>query len=182
MLVSPEYRIKTTALAEETLDQLREVRAHFSGEQQLAMLDTVSNHIRAEWIDLDIDATMGTMSPHPRARVFGASGARPGLDGYQAIRENYLRQFKHGQNGGGIEIQRILIDEDAIFLQGNIVHTLAVAASGWPALADAPVEAGRTAIVRKSAALVLPFEEGKVAAEFCYYNDAYTAADIDYLD
>ena len=30
--------------------------------------------------------------------------------------------------------------------------------------------------------LILPFEDGKIAGEFCYFDGAYAPADVVYLD
>jgi hypothetical protein len=180
VIFNPPYRIRSLALAQETIDQFEGVRARFTEKIHLQMLDVVVNHIRAEWLDLDIDATMGTMGPNPQARVFGA-GSRAGLVGYDAIRANYLRQFSFGTNGGGLELERLVIDSEAVIAQGTLVQLGAVVAGAWPEIA-AVLDPARTSLVRKHAVLILPFEDGKIAGEFCYFDGTYTPADVVYLD
>jgi hypothetical protein len=180
VIFNPPHRIRSLALAQETIDQFESVRAQFTEKIHLQMLDVVVNHIRAEWLDLDIDATMGTMGPNPQARVFGA-GSRAGLVGYDAIRANYLRQFGFGRNGGGLELERLVIDSEVVIAQGALVQLGAVVADTWPEI-RAAIDPARISLVRKHAMLVLPFEDGKIAGEYCYFDGAYTPADVVYLD
>ena len=180
MIITPRYRMRSLRLAEETSDQLKAVRPQFSDERQLRMLDVVLEHIRAEWLDLDIEKTMATMAPNPKALVFGA-GKRDGLDGYEAIRRNYEHQFTFGINGGGMEFERIVMDGESFVMQGNIVQMGCVVADAWPEMQEI-IDPDRVSLVRKHAMLLLPFEDGKIAGEFCYFDGGYTAEDIVYMD
>jgi hypothetical protein len=180
VIITPRYRMRSLKLAEETIDQLEAVRPQFHDERQREMLDVVLEHIRYEWLDLDIDGTMATMAPNPQALVYGA-GKRDGLNGYDAIRRSYERQFTFGTNGGGMEFERIVMDGESFVMQGNIVQIGPVVADAWPEM-QAIIDPNRVSLVRKHAMLLLPFEDRKIAGEFCYFDGGYTAEDVVYVD
>lgn len=179
MIIDPPYRIQSLNLTDETIEQYKRVRQLLDRQVQIDMLDLLIVHTRAEWIDFDIDAAMATFTPSPQIWRFGA-GPRPGLIGYDAVRDNYLRQSKCGANGGGMEFDRLVIDGEAIVAEGTIVQTGEVAATAWPEI-NAVLDRDRTSLVRKRAVLIVPFEEGLIAGEYIYLEGPYTADDVVYV-
>ena len=173
----------------EALDQ----RKHFALVRRLtegieipnrrAMVDLYLEHTRAELIDCEIDALMATLAPEPEYIFLGmGEHAPPALRGVADVRAFYLTSFRGGANQGALnEIDRVVVTDDVLILEGVNTSSGARLASMYPEVADF-IDTSRTCVVRKRLAAILPFSEGRIAGERLYFDGFYRPEEVQYFD
>jgi hypothetical protein len=85
-----------------------------------AFVELVLRHIESE-VAGDLDTTMATLSDDPDYRVWGVTD-HGGPRGRAAVREMYDRQVRIGKNRLEFEVERVLVDDDAVVTEGIFRH------------------------------------------------------------
>jgi hypothetical protein len=177
MILTPTHRMRSLELAQEMIDQLEVARSRLAVPKHRDMLDVVMRHIRCESIVLDLEGTMATMVPEPVFRFYGV-GARPPIVGNDAVRRLYEGMFSFGRNLGGVEIERLFVDDDAVLIEGLAVFPAAFALIRFPDL-GAEIEPDRVALVKRRTITIMPFVDMKMTGEEFYVDGEHQVVYLD---
>jgi hypothetical protein len=99
---------------------LSERAASESDPTRRAFVELVLRHIESE-VGGDLDTTMATLSDDPDYRVWGVTD-HDGPRGRAAVRAMYDRQLTIGKNRLDFEVERVLVDDDAVVTEGTFRH------------------------------------------------------------
>jgi hypothetical protein len=159
------------------LDAVRRRLADEDHPERAAMLQTYLHHLEAEFRG-DVDEAMHTLVALPRFRFW--CGFRnpdaPLVLARQAIRDNYTRAFAGGFPPVHIDVERFIVSEDGLVLQGEqhaIVPGEQLAALGLAVSADAE----HYCVTRF--ALLVEFRDGVMVGEDHYWPLPHTVMQIE---
>ena len=142
---------------------------------QQAMVEMWERHMTAEFKDKDIDATMATMSPDP---FVNHVPVMTGAVGYSEVRRFYNTYFipHHPPDTTFVRVART-VGEDRLAdeLIHKFTHTIEMP---WILPTVAPTHKR----VEIAVIVVVQFNEGKVAGERIYWDQASVLAQIGLLD
>lgn len=102
-----------------TVRPLDEFIAKTTDPKHLAILENYKAHLLAE-IAGDVDAIMATQAPEPQYHFYGAGLGDTGPKGQQEVRAFYQNIFDQGYNKLRYDTDRFVVQEHALFHEGNM--------------------------------------------------------------
>lgn len=104
---------------EHTLKPIDERIAATSNPRHLALLRNFREHLLAE-IAADVEAIMKTQCPEPQYHFYGSGRGDTGPKGQAQVRAFYQNIFDSGYNKLRHVIDRFIIDDRSLFLEGDM--------------------------------------------------------------
>jgi hypothetical protein len=159
------------------LDAVRRRLADEADPRHAAMLRTYLHHLEAEFRG-DVDEAMHTLVALPRFRFW--CGFRnpdaPLVLARATIRENYTRAFAGGFPPVHIDVERFIVSEDGLVLQGE-QHAIVPGAQLAALALDVSSEADHYCVTRF--ALLVEFRDGLMVGEDHYWPLPHTIVEIE---
>jgi len=164
------------------LGRLRAERQRVDDPERVAVLDVLLTHLEAELVTLDLEATVSTLVADPVYRFYGVGGAMPDINGLDAVRDLYRRQFAGGaRQTAGMTPDHVFVSADGVMLEGELrmrgEHVIAT----FPELVR-DVDVSRPFCLVKRCVSILPVRDGKMTGERFYFDGPYRPEDVRYLD
>jgi hypothetical protein len=159
------------------LDSVRRRLATEDDPQHVAMLRTYLHHLEAEFRG-DVDEAMHTLVALPRFRFWGGFRDPDGplVLSRDVIRDNYTRAFAAGFPPVHIDVERFIVSDDGLVLQGEqhaIVSGEQLAALGL----DVAQAADHYCVTRF--ALLVEFCDGLMVGEDHYWPLPHTVIEVE---
>lgn len=158
------------------IEQVAEYGRRMRSARRRRLVDLVVEHMHAELIDYDLERTMATMVDEP-AHIFYGTNRIANVIGARAVREYYERSFTFGPNRAATDHYRVVVGDDCVAMDGVVLYSAQSMVQRMPSLADAIAQVGRAVFV-KHLCVVLPIEDGRIAAELHYFDNDFSAADL----
>ncbi|MET0661101.1 MAG: hypothetical protein ABW110_23430 [Steroidobacteraceae bacterium] len=152
-------------------------------QKQRDLMSLYIQHVKAELLDLDIEAVMETLSDDPEYFFYGLGAAQPApFRGIEAARALYLRSFEAGTGQSAmLETTRFVIDDNSLVVEGTIVTSGGRVATLFPATKDF-IDTSRDAVLSKHVVTLFPIVGNRFAGETVFFGGPYQADDVHYLD
>jgi hypothetical protein len=179
MLTNPELRIQLNSTfevsAQDTQRQLEDFEQRVNSVTHRQRIAAVREHFYHEMISFDLDQLMATFIDDP-----GPSGTIYDLRyGWQAIREQYADLMPaRMKRGSTFDILHLLVDDDMVFLEMTGIYTLDYISEVWNE--DLPRD--RPAVATKRWAVRFLFQGDRLYDEIAYFDGAFSANDLAFLD